>query len=222
MVKIKKEILKKKPGPAPKPKRLIEHRTKDIPGEEDLPSDKVRIFVAELMVDYNGRRAAIAAGVRPESAKQMAQKWLRDPRVVRVIEEIRREDLAKIELRKEEALEQLLYLATRQGSDFVDDDGKIMPINELGKRADCCIDGIEQEVYSNPETGEERVKTRLKISPKAAAINMAMERLGLKAAVKQEVTVGLPWDQLLPSKEDARARHEAVEQKILGVDSEEA
>ena len=44
-------------------------------------SDQERVFIEEYMVDYNGKEAAIRAGVPSSKASYAASVWLKDNRI---------------------------------------------------------------------------------------------------------------------------------------------
>jgi phage terminase small subunit len=156
------------------------------------------MFVAEYLIDYNGTRAAEAAGYRGDKRTLgvRASALLDHPVVKRIIGKVQRLDIEKLELDREEILKQLYYLATRKAGDFVDGNGEVLNINDMSERAQSVIDGIDQEVHVDAETGDRTIRTRLKISPKGPAVDMAMKHKGLFAPVKQTVKVGLDWDEL--------------------------
>ncbi len=169
-------------------------------------NDKEMRFVMEYLVDYNGVRAVKAAGYSWKNNSQasvMACRLLKKKHIADMVGKLRRETVEKLELDREEVLKQLFYLATRSGADFVDDDGHIITdLRKLPERACQAVDGIEQDIttttYDDGSTIE-RVKTKLKLVGKGGAIDMAMKRFGLYAPqeVEGQLTVKLPWDQLV-------------------------
>lgn len=167
--------------------------------EEDEINPRWALFIAEYLVDFDGMRAAIAAGYDKKGASVRAHNLLKTPIIQRIIKRFREEDLLRVELTREEVLSQLLYCVTRSGEDFVDEDGRILSnIRDLPRRVLNSIDGIEQTVTVTPE-GDERVRTKLKLVPKAEALNMAMKHIGLYAPEQKNVVVsaGLDFNKLV-------------------------
>jgi phage terminase small subunit len=180
-------------------------------------TDNQRKFVHEYCIDQNAKRAAQAAGYKvPDVA---GAKLLRHRLVSQAIGALQAKDLAKLELTREEALRQLYYLATRDAHDFVDAQGEVLPIPQMNERARACIDGIDQQVFVNPETGERTIKTKLRLSPKAQGVEMAMKHKGLFAPDKVQVqaAVTMDWDRLF---EDRRSSPDVIEGKLLPAEGE--
>lgn len=188
-----------------------------------LKTDRQRRFVllyAVMKVDGSGgpKDAAIAAGYNVKYAAQSAQKLLRNPIVKAYLGKLERQDVEQLELDRHEVLRQLWYMLTRRASDFVAEDGSVKSVHEMSDRAQSVIDGLEVEERFT-EDGERIVKTKLKLSPKATAVDMAMKHKGLFAPDKLDIRGGLfaDWDKLVG---DGRAMvpdriEEAIETKFI-------
>jgi phage terminase small subunit len=154
-------------------------------------------FVAEYAVDCNGKRAAICAGYPAKTAHVMACKLLKHPLVSRAVGKMKHEQLEAIDLRREEIVEQLYYAVTRDVKDMVDENGEALSIPDMPKRMRCMIDGFEQEVFVDAETGDRRIKTKVKLSPKLAAIDAGMKYRALYAPEKSVVAnINVDWESL--------------------------
>lgn len=176
---------------------------------EDRLTDKQRRFACEYPVDYNGRQAAIRSGVPAKSAAAYAAKLLKNDLVIRAIAQRERETMANLALKKEEILEQLYYCVMRNGKEYVDERGVVLPINKLSNRAAAAIDGIEQEVetWTDQEGNEhQKVKTKYRLVGKATAMDMAMKHKGQYAAEKLDVTnnINLNWGDLFQQSEPSK------------------
>lgn len=168
-------------------------------------------FIAEYLIDYNASRAAKAAGYSSTSA---GTKLLAKPLVKQIIAAKERQTVKKLELTREEVLKQLYFAATRSAADFCDSSGKIITnIHLLDERAQNTIDGIEQTVFIDAE-GNETIKTKLKLVPKATAIDLAMKHKGLFASTKfeGEVRHTLNWGDM--TKPLARDSADEIEEMI--------
>lgn len=159
-------------------------------------TDRQARFVAEYTKDYNATRAAKEAGYKHPQVR--GAELLKNPLVAASVGKIRRLDLSQFEIERGEILQQLHYLATRSGRDFVDENGRIITdARLLPERAAQAIDGIEQEetIYTDDEGNETRkIKTKLHLVPKAHAINMAMKHKGLFEADNAQKPAGLTLD----------------------------
>jgi phage terminase small subunit len=179
---------------------------------------KAKKFMREYLVDYNVKRAAMAAGYKQPSV--YGQRLLKNPIIAQQIKAAQTRDEKKLELTKEEIAKQLYFLVSRDASEFVDEDGVIKNIKEMDERARSIIDGIDQEVHINLETGEKVVKNKIRLSSKVTAVDLAMRHKGMIAATKQqmEVTAKLDLSALVGRPENPT---EAIEGKILALESEE-
>lgn len=145
-------------------------------------TDKEREFADQYMVDLDGTKAAIRAGYKPTAAHVTASKILSKPHVKSYIASCLKSQHESLELTTKEVLQQLYYLVTRDVREFVDEDGVLLPLNELNDRAAMSVDGFDQEVVEYTDMNGERhktVKNKLKLVSKAGAIDMAMKYYGL-------------------------------------------
>ncbi|MFZ9343493.1 MAG: terminase small subunit [Candidatus Nanopelagicaceae bacterium] len=178
-------------------------------------TDKERAFIAEYQVDYNATRAAKAAGYSEKTAQVTGAKLLSKPHIARAIGASQQAKIEKLELSAEEVLKQLYYCVTRSAKDFCDEEGKIITdVSKLNARACATIDGIEQDVYFDNE-GNQHVKTKLKLVPKASAMDMAMKHKGLFAPTKIESKSVLNWDAIVEGVSQLPSMDDVVEQKLL-------
>ena len=148
-------------------------------------------------MDCHGTKAAIRAGYSKKTAGVMASKLLNHPLVAKALGNIKRQQLEAIDLRREEILEQLIYAVTRDVKDMVDENGEVLSIPDMPKRMTCMIDGFDQEVTVDGETGDRRIRTRVKLSPKLGAIDAGMKYRALYAPEQHlHGVVNLDWEQL--------------------------
>jgi phage terminase small subunit len=169
---------------------------------------KERRFCLEYLVDYNATRAAVVAGYSEKTAAVQAAKLLKKPHIKSYVDKMEGELVEDVKLRKEDILTQLYYALTRTVDDFVGPDGDVLPMSQMDVRAKSMIDGFEQEVRIDGETGEKKIKTKVKLVGKLGAIELAMKHKGLFEADKHDHNhkVSLDWDSLVrpinPDEED--------------------
>lgn len=190
-------------------------RTKTSVNAEGL-TDKQRRFVVEYLVDYNGQRAAKAAGYGAPAVR--ACKLLRDLKVKKVLAALEKRRVQRCEVRREEVLEQLRRGVTRDSRDLFDADGTLIlshrlirgkvkgkTIHDLPPEVTSLIDGVKQKTRRyTTEDGIEvvEVETELKFASKAVFIDMAMKYRGLFAPEKHEhAHLTLDLNQLHQSQE---------------------
>lgn len=174
---------------------------KRSPNPERL-TDKQRAFCREYIVDYNGTRAAVAAGYSPRSPSAAAHKLLSNPLIQGTIGKMERHLIQKVGVEAEDVLQQLVYALKRDIRDFVDEEGQALNLADLNPRAAACVDGFKQKRYYN-EAGElERIDTEVKLIPKAQILHMALQHKGLLSGVLGEERVRqVDWDTLLTQPE---------------------
>ena len=88
---------------------------------------KQQLFVALYVVDYNGTKAALAAGYSPKSAGRMARHLLKLPHVRAAVDKALREQKEKIGLSAESLIAELALVAYQDMDDFVsvDENGAV-------------------------------------------------------------------------------------------------
>lgn len=166
-------------------------------------TDKQRRFCSEYIIDYNGKRAATAAGYAAGSAQVQASKLLKNPLIKRWVGKCELQVLEANGINASEVILQLWYQLTRRVDDFVGPDGEILPISEMNPRAQACIDGFKQKVFFDKEGNRERIETEVKLSPKAQALALAMQHKGLlNQLLDGEKSRKVDWDSLLEEPED--------------------
>lgn len=173
--------------------------------KEDWESltEKQRRFCQEFPIDGSGRKAAIRAGYAKGVAHVTAAKLMKKPVVKRVIDAIRKEDARKVGLDREIVLRELLFLVTKRGSSFVNEDGTPKSLDELEEAADACVDGFKVKEYVDAMTGNSRIETEFKTGSKTSALELAAKILGMMAPEKVEqlnVNVPLPEGFFAPGE----------------------
>lgn len=180
-------------------------------------------FVMELLAagDWNLTAAVRKAYPRVKHPSTYANTLIKRPRVRALLGKIMKDDIDRLGLKREEVLLQVWYCLTRSASDFIDEDGSLREIHAMGQRAQACIDGLDIEEFIDDETGEvAKRKIKLKLVPKAQAIDMAMKHLGLNAPEEHRHIVGTVQEALErlsapPPKDDVEAMLQAEEQRLL-------
>lgn len=172
-----------------------------------------RLFALEYLLDYDAKRAAIAAGYSEKSAAGHGRKLLCIPKIKRFIEQHERKTQERYEVDRDTILRHLVACATRDGKDFVDDKGRIRTnLKDLPDSVTCAIDSIKQKRRMYYVDGEpvEEITTELKLVSKAAALDMAMRHKGLFAPQEVEARLFLNWDILY----SANAQHDPIEERL--------
>lgn len=129
---------------------------------------KQAIFIAEVLVDNNATRAAIAAGVPEKSAAVTASRWLKNPRIAAVIAERQAQRAAKLDITADRVLEELARLAYYDPGKLYDQAGKRIPVHLLDENTRRAVSMVEDE-----HRGGKHIQ-RVKMSDKG----QSLERLG--------------------------------------------
>ena len=165
-------------------------------------TDKQKRFIDRYMISLNATDAAIAAGYSKKTASVQGAKLLKNPNIQRVLGNQQHQQAERQRLDSDEVITQLYYCVTRSAADFVDPEtGKIVTdVEKLNRRAQACIDGIDQDVKiiygPDGEIVGEQIRTKLKLTPKVPALDLAMKHKGLFNADNQQKVAALPWDQM--------------------------
>ena len=145
-------------------------------------------FCQEYVIDWNGTRAAIAAGYSQDTATQMASENLRKPYIAEYIEEIKNKlsELSGVTALRN--INELAKVAYSNISEMVDDSGTLKPFDELTDSQKAAISEIYTESYGETEEGV-TVKRKIKLHSKLQAIDLLNGMLGYKAPQKTESTI---------------------------------
>ncbi|MGA8530915.1 MAG: terminase small subunit [Acidobacteriaceae bacterium] len=142
----------------------------------DLTPKQVR-FVAEYLVDLNGKRAYIAAGYSERTAEVGASKLLRNPKVAAKIAIEQARMAGKLEITAERVLGEIARLAFFDPRKLFNADGSPKRIGEFDDDTAAAVAGLEvYEEFEGRGENRERVGTvkKIKIADKGANL----ERLG--------------------------------------------
>jgi phage terminase small subunit len=78
-----------------------------------------KLFAQEYVIDFNGRRAAIAAGYGETRAEVTASELLKVPRVMALIDNLQSQRASKLELKREQVVEELRNIAFSNMLDYM-------------------------------------------------------------------------------------------------------
>lgn len=176
---------------------------------------KQAIFIAEYLVDGNGTRAALAAGVAEKSATVTASRWLKLARIAAVIAERQAQRAAKLEISADRVLQELAKLAYYDPGRLFDENGRMKPVHLLDDVTRAAVSQLEVE---ETETTEGVNETRVVIRSKTKKVKMAdkgqnLERLGRHLKLftdRLDLTGRLTLEDLVSSDERDSGASEAA------------
>lgn len=172
---VKKAVKKIKKKAVPKERQGAGKKQDPSTGASVTWTMKMEIFCQEYVVDFNGSRAARAAGYSEASCHEIASENLRKPRIKKRIEEIISTHAAASAITKERILQELADIAfadTRDVVKFVD--GKIV-IKDSDKLTAAQAAAISQITQKSGNTTEKSVK----FHDKTKALEMLARHKGM-------------------------------------------
>ncbi len=141
-------------------------------------SHRYDLFAREYVIDFNGARAAQAAGIREAGSKVWASRALTKANVRRRVDALLSARATKLEVKAERVLEELAKLAFLDPRNFYNEDGTLKMIHELDADTAACIAGVEYEkLYEHYAKGQSKPigsTTKIKFHDKG----QNLERLG--------------------------------------------
>jgi phage terminase small subunit len=106
---------------------------------------KREVFVREYLIDFNGARAARAAGYAVAKADERARELLKMPIIRERVDAARAEIDARLIMRREEVLQRLTSIGRSDLRKLYRDDGTVKPIHELDDETAASIAAVEVE-----------------------------------------------------------------------------
>lgn len=145
-------------------------------------SPKQARFVAEYLIDLNGKQAAIRCGYSPRTAEQQASRLLRNEQVAAAVIVGKARQLAAADLSAARVLEEMRRLAFFDVAAFFDEAGNLLPIHQMPVEARAAIAGLEvARANLNPKDGkkDDEWLHKIKLAPKQHALEMLGKHFGL-------------------------------------------
>lgn len=138
-------------------------------------------FVAEFLIDGNGKQAAIRAGYAPKSAEVTASKLLRLAKVSEAIEAGQKAANAKAGLTVDLVRNRLRQIICFDVRKLYDDQGNLRPIQDLDDDTAAAVNGIEVQVERNRDEDSKVVTITRKVKSVdiARAVELGMRHFGL-------------------------------------------
>lgn len=145
-------------------------------GERPL-NDRQARFAHEYVVDLNGTQAAIRAGYSKRGADVTACRLLGDPRISRIVADLKAAQLDAAGASSAWVLQRLFELAQVEVSDIFTDLGSLRPMDKIPPAARRLIAGIE--ISRQPGTGN--VITKIKLSDRIRILELLGKHIEVAA-----------------------------------------
>ncbi len=146
------------------------------------------IFCREYVVDFNGSRAAVAAGYSKKTADQQASRLLKNSGVQGAIKKEIEKRSKRIEITQDRVLEEIARVAFADLSDFLDVDEatgavRVKGFDEMPVLASRVLESIsEDRVIREAADGKQVIihdKRKIKLHDKMRALEMCGTPFGL-------------------------------------------
>jgi phage terminase small subunit len=137
-------------------------------------------FVAEYLIDLNGKQAAIRAGYAPSNAESTASTLLRDPKVSQAVAAGKAKQLAAADLSAARVLEELRRVAFLDPIGFWRPDGTLRPIAEMAPEVRAAL-ASHEVILKNVAAGDGVQDTVCKIrwADKVRPLEVLAKHFGL-------------------------------------------
>lgn len=154
--------------------------------------EKHELFVLEYIAnDFNGSKAAIAAGYSARTAGAASTRLLKNVKVQALLKRHLKERKNSLEITADRVLEEMARLAFFDVRKLFDDDGYPIHISNLDDDTAAAIVGVDVVTKGNNDTGYADVM-KIKLVDKKGALELLGKRLSLftdKTEVSGELTV---------------------------------
>jgi phage terminase small subunit len=150
--------------------------------DEQALTPKEEIFIQQYLIDFNGARAARAAGYSEHTAREIAAENLTKPHIRARIEHIRAGMARAFNITRERIAQEYARIAFFDIRKAFDADGELIPIKDLDEDTALAIAGIEvSNDWDRDEAGKAMIVGQLKkikISDKRAALDSLCKLMG--------------------------------------------
>lgn len=153
-------------------------------GTSKLPPRQLS-FVQHYLINHNATKSAIAAGYSRRSAAVQASKLLRKAKIKNLLEKSAQKVAAKLDISAENVLRELSLIAFANLGDYmrIEPDGNaVVDLTRANRDRLSAVQDITVDQYGGGSGDGERkqvVRTRFKLAPKVAALELLGKHLEL-------------------------------------------
>lgn len=152
-------------------------------------------FVAEYLIDLNGKQAAIRAGYSPKSAEVQASQLLSNPKVAVVVQEAKAKQLEALGVTAQRVLQEMTSLALVDARGFWNADGTLKNISDLTAEQGAALAGFEA-IIKNATAGDKKqdLVHKIKFWDKPRSLEMLAKHFGLLTdKVEHSGSIEISW-----------------------------
>jgi phage terminase small subunit len=125
-------------------------------------SDKQQKFCEEYLIDFNATQAAIRAGYSKKTADVQASRLLVNVKVAKYLNSKQEKALQKYDASLDRTLQEITRLAFQDARHYFDENGRLIPIDQLSDDAAASLAGFEVEEVYEFEDGDKKPSGQLK------------------------------------------------------------
>ena len=158
-------------------------------------SPKQQRFVAEYLIDLNGKQAAIRSGYAPKNAEIQASRLLRSGKVADAVAAAKAKQLDTAELTAARVLEEYRRIAFADIRGYFDAAGNLKPIHQLTEEQGSALAGLEV-IIKNAKAGDGVTDEvhKFKLWDKTRALESLAKHFGLLTEkVEHMGTLEIAW-----------------------------
>ena len=133
---------------------------------------RAQLFVSEYLKDLNGTQAAIRAGYSPHSARRIATRLLSNADISAAIREAQDQILKENHVTVSRIVRELALIAFFDPASLFDENGSLLPINELPPEIRHGLAAVEIIEYANGTR-------RLRFAGKLASLLALCKHMGM-------------------------------------------
>ena len=171
--------------------------------------DKERRFIVEYMKDLSAGKAAVRCGYNPSVGFGLVKKYDKE---IRTAMDKRAK---RIEISAEMVLQEIAKLATVNVRDLYDEEGRLIPIQELPRHVTASISKIKVKMEKDGEDADGKAQwaeiREISFWDKKGSIELLMRHLNILGVEKKEIT-GKDGVPLIPSAKDCKLEEYSDEQ----------
>ena len=158
--------------------------------QQKTPNEKELEFLKEYLKDFNGGRAALAAGYSSSSARVTACKILKRPHIVKFLDDYKADIKKRADINTDEMIVLLKEIMMARVTDFIapDLEGGV-DVNEDSANLRAIQEYIVTEKVT--ETGDVIRNVRLKLRDPVAAMERLARLSGLDKPEQQDVNINI-------------------------------
>ena len=171
--------------------------------EQRAAKDRREVFCREYLVDFNGTRAAVAAGYSKRTARFKAHDLLQEPNIQQRITQLKDERVDRLQIKADDVLRELAHIGFSNVTNYQLDDSGVTLAEGASQDAMKAVAGIKRRSFIDRQ-GCHHVEVEFKLWDKVKALEDLGKHLGLfqeQVGPQEPVRVVIVDDETAPSRD---------------------